>query len=103
MIDRDASADRIARAVRAGERICVFGDYDCDGITSAAIMTSILEALRGTVTPLLATRLEGSYGLSHKALARVFATGPRSSSRATAAPAITSASPSRASAASTWW
>jgi single-stranded-DNA-specific exonuclease len=75
MIDRDASAERIARAVRAGERICVFGDYDCDGITSAAIMTSILQALGGTVTPLLATRLEGSYGLSHKALARVFATG----------------------------
>jgi single-stranded-DNA-specific exonuclease len=75
MIDRDASAERIARAVRAGEKIAVFGDYDCDGITSAAIMTSILQALGGTATPLLATRLEGSYGLSHKALARVFATG----------------------------
>ncbi len=75
MIDRDASAERIARAVRAGEKICVFGDYDCDGITSAAILTSILQALGGTVTPLLATRLEGSYGLSHKALGRVFATG----------------------------
>ena len=75
MIDRDASAERIARAVRAGEKICVFGDYDCDGITSAAIMTSILQALGGTATPLLATRMEGSYGLSHKALARVFATG----------------------------
>ncbi len=74
MIDRDASAERIARAVRAGETICVFGDYDCDGITSAAIMTSILQALGGTAIPLLATRLEGSYGLSHKALARVFAT-----------------------------
>lgn len=75
MADRDASADRLARAVRAGEKICVFGDYDCDGITSAAIMTSILRALGGTVTPLLATRMEGSYGLSHRALARVFATG----------------------------
>src|SRR6185503_5111386 len=75
MADREASAARIARAVRAGERICVFGDYDCDGITSAAIMTGILRMLGGAVVPLLATRMEGSYGLSQKALARVLATG----------------------------
>lgn len=74
MADREASAARIARAIKAGERICVFGDYDCDGITSAAIMTGILRTLGGSVVPLLATRLEGSYGLSHRALARVFAT-----------------------------
>jgi single-stranded-DNA-specific exonuclease len=75
MADRAASAERIARAVRAGERICVFGDYDCDGITATAVMTGILRALGGAVTPRLATRLEGSYGLSDKALARVLATG----------------------------
>jgi single-stranded-DNA-specific exonuclease len=75
MADREASADRLARAVRAGERICVFGDYDCDGITATAIMTGILRALGAEVVPLLATRLEGSYGLSAPALSRVFATG----------------------------
>jgi single-stranded-DNA-specific exonuclease len=75
MADREASAARIAHAIRAGERICVFGDYDCDGITSAAIMTGILRTLGGSVFPLLATRAEGSYGLSQRALARVFATG----------------------------
>ena len=75
MADREASADRLARAIRAGERICVFGDYDCDGITATAVMTSILRALGGEVVPLLATRLEGSYGLSQPALARVLATG----------------------------
>jgi single-stranded-DNA-specific exonuclease len=75
MADRDKSAERIARAVRAKERICVFGDYDCDGITSTAITTGILRALGGEVVPLLATRLEGSYGLSAPALKRVLATG----------------------------
>lgn len=75
MADRDASAERIARAVRAGERICVFGDYDCDGITAAAVMTGVLRALGANVVPLLATRMEGSYGLSLPALARVLATG----------------------------
>ena len=71
MADRDASAERIVRAIRAGERIAVFGDYDCDGITAAAVITGILRALGGDVTPLLATRAEGSYGLSAPALARV--------------------------------
>ncbi len=76
MADREASADRIARAVRAGERIAVFGDYDCDGITATAIMTGALRALSGQVVPLLATRAEGSYGLSAPALARVMRAGP---------------------------
>lgn len=76
MADREASAERIARAVRAGERIVVFGDYDCDGITATAIMTGALRALSGQVTPLLATRAEGSYGLSAPALARVLSARP---------------------------
>lgn len=75
MADRALSAERIARAIRAGERVCVFGDYDCDGITSAAIMTSAIRSLGGDARPVLSTRLDGSYGLSHKALTRVFATG----------------------------
>lgn len=75
MADRDVSADRIARAIRAGEKIAVFGDYDCDGITSCAIVTEVVRTLGGDVTPLLATRKDGSYGFSMPALARVRATG----------------------------
>ncbi|WP_437684702.1 single-stranded-DNA-specific exonuclease RecJ [Sorangium sp. So ce176] len=76
MADREASAERIARAVRAGERIAVFGDYDCDGITATAIMTGALRAMSGQVVPLLATRAEGSYGLSAPALERVLRACP---------------------------
>ncbi|AKT41705.1 single-stranded DNA exonuclease [Chondromyces crocatus] len=76
MADREVSAERIARAVRKKERIVVFGDYDCDGITATAILTGILRALGGEVIPLLATRTEGSYGLSEPALARVRALNP---------------------------
>jgi single-stranded-DNA-specific exonuclease len=76
MADREASAERLARAVRAREKVCVFGDYDCDGITSTALVTSFLRALGGDVTPLLATRREGAYGLSAPALERVLAARP---------------------------
>jgi single-stranded-DNA-specific exonuclease len=75
MAGRDAAAERIARAIRARERVCVFGDYDCDGITAAAIVTGVVRALGGEATPLLATRLEGAYGLSWPALERVRKTG----------------------------
>ncbi|MFZ5889578.1 MAG: single-stranded-DNA-specific exonuclease RecJ [Myxococcota bacterium] len=76
MRDRVAAADRLARAIRAGERIVVFGDYDCDGMTATAILTEILRALGGVVTPLLASRFDGGYGLSRAALERVLAAQP---------------------------
>lgn len=77
MADRQEATERIARAVQAGESICVFGDYDCDGITATAVMTSVLRDLGATVLPLLATRREGAYGLSEPALDRVLATGAK--------------------------
>jgi single-stranded-DNA-specific exonuclease len=76
MADRELAADRLANAVRAGERIAVFGDYDVDGTTSAAILTGILEQLGGRVTVSLASRFEGGYGFSDVALDRVLAQRP---------------------------
>jgi single-stranded-DNA-specific exonuclease len=75
MMDRSEAVARIARAVRARERICVFGDYDADGVTAAALLTDVLRALGGEVVVLLADRFDGGYGLSGPALARVRATG----------------------------
>jgi single-stranded-DNA-specific exonuclease len=75
MKDRAEASERIARAVRAREKICVFGDYDADGITSAALLTDVLRTLGGDVRPLIADRFDGGYGLSQEALGRVFATG----------------------------
>ncbi len=76
MIDRDKSANRVAQAIRNKETICIFGDYDCDGITSTSILTGFIRELGGHVFPCLATRSDGSYGLSHPALTRVLQTNP---------------------------
>lgn len=75
MKDREAASSRIARAVRASETIAIFGDYDADGVTSAALMTDVLRTLGGHVVTLLADRFEGGYGFSEPALGRVVATG----------------------------
>jgi single-stranded-DNA-specific exonuclease len=74
MQDRSEAIARIARAVRAKERVCVFGDYDADGVTAAALVTDVLRVLGAEVIPLLADRFGGGYGLSGLALARVLAT-----------------------------
>jgi single-stranded-DNA-specific exonuclease len=75
MADLDAAADRIVHAVRNRERIAVFGDYDCDGITSASIMSEVIEALGGDVQAFVANRFAGGYGLSQPALERVRQSG----------------------------
>ncbi len=75
MADRAEMADRLAMAVRRRERICVFGDYDCDGITATAILTRVLRRLGATVTPLLASRFDGGYGVTPAAAARIVASG----------------------------
>lgn len=77
MRGRAEAATRLAHAVRTGERIVVFGDYDCDGMTSTAILVEGLRELgAGEVCPLLASRFEGGYGVSEAALARISAKEP---------------------------
>lgn len=77
MVDRQAVARRLAAAIRARERIAVFGDYDCDGITSAAILTEVLRRLGGDAVPLIASRFDGGYGVSASAARRIVETGAR--------------------------
>ncbi|MET0388267.1 MAG: single-stranded-DNA-specific exonuclease RecJ [Polyangiales bacterium] len=76
MADRGLAADRLARAIRAKERIAVFGDYDVDGTTSAVILTGILEQLGGKVSVSVGNRWLGGYGLSDIALDRVLESRP---------------------------
>lgn len=64
-------ADRVERAVRAGEVIAVFGDFDVDGITSTCLLTEALRSLGACVHPFIPHRFDEGYGLSNHALDRV--------------------------------
>ena len=64
-------ADRMERALRAGETIAVFGDFDVDGITSTCLLTEALRELGGNVSPFIPHRFGEGYGLSREALDRV--------------------------------
>ncbi len=59
---------RIRRAIKAGEAIAVYGDFDADGVTSTALLTQALEALGGRVMPYIPNRVDEGYGLNEDAL-----------------------------------
>jgi single-stranded-DNA-specific exonuclease len=59
-----AATDRIARAVKEGERIMVHGDYDVDGITATFVLVSALKALGVEATTRIPHRMRDGYGLS---------------------------------------
>jgi single-stranded-DNA-specific exonuclease len=66
----------IARAVTAGDRIGVFGDYDVDGVTSAAVLTEFLRAAGGDVAAAVARR-DAGYGFTREAAADFAARGAK--------------------------
>jgi single-stranded-DNA-specific exonuclease len=71
------AADRLARAVRGGESIAVHGDYDCDGVCSAAILVRALEGRGARVRPFLPSRFEQGYGVAVETVERLAEEGAR--------------------------
>ncbi len=69
LMDMDAAADRIAAAVRSGEHVAVFGDYDVDGACAGALMSRLLRDLGCEVTPYVPDRLKEGYGPNGPAIA----------------------------------
>jgi len=72
----DLGAARLARAVEAREPVLLFGDYDVDGTTGAAVLKEVLEALGGDVAVHIPDRAEG-YGVNTARLERAAAEGVR--------------------------
>lgn len=68
---------RIRQAIRAGEQMAVYGDFDADGVTATALMVTALRSLGGNVRPYIPDRLGESYGLNTKAIAQLAQDGVR--------------------------
>src|SRR6476661_3066035 len=71
----DAAARRLADAIQAGETIAIFGDYDVDGATSAALLVLLLRRLGGDPIVYIPDRLMEGYGPSGKALVELKSRG----------------------------
>lgn len=62
------AAERIASAVRDGEKILVHGDYDADGITATAVVYLALKRLGARVDYFIPDRFDDGYGLGDSSL-----------------------------------
>ena len=69
--DMDAAAERLAQAVLAKEQVTIYGDYDVDGATSAALLIRLLRDLGLDPRAYIPDRLLEGYGPSGEALVRL--------------------------------
>ncbi|MGQ7828965.1 single-stranded-DNA-specific exonuclease RecJ [Altererythrobacter sp. Z27] len=73
--DMESAAERIAQAVLSGEAITIYGDYDVDGATSAALFVNLLRELGADANYYIPDRLLEGYGPSGEALLRLAEAG----------------------------
>lgn len=71
------AAARIWSAVQARDRICVYGDYDTDGVTGTSILLQTLTVLGGNVDYYVPNRLAEGYGLNRDAVCQLAEAGAR--------------------------
>jgi single-stranded-DNA-specific exonuclease len=72
MPDATQAAERILDAISNGEQVTVYGDYDVDGVTSAAVLSLALKSMFGfTVHVYIPHRLKEGYGLNKQAIRQI--------------------------------
>lgn len=59
---------RIRQAIRGGELIAAYGDFDTDGVTGTVVLTDTLSSLGGNVIPYIPHRIDEGYGLNESAI-----------------------------------
>ena len=68
MKDMDKAVARVEQAIAQGENILVFGDYDVDGTTSVALVSSYLKTLTPQVATYIPDRYAEGYGVSYRGI-----------------------------------
>ncbi len=73
----DVAVRRIVQAIQNRETVTVYGDYDVDGVTSAALVVHFFRELGAPFDYYLPNRMEEGYGLNEKALETIKARGSK--------------------------
>lgn len=73
--DMNKAVSRIKDAISSGEKILVYGDYDVDGMTGVAVLSSALKKLGADIETYIPNRLEEGYGLNMGAIKRAHSQG----------------------------
>ena len=75
MLNMEKAVTRLNRAILGHERIMVYGDYDVDGITSVAMVSSFLEGLDVQIVPYIPMRYQEGHGVSKEGVDRASKSG----------------------------
>ncbi len=75
--DMDKAVERIRTALRFREYVCVYGDYDCDGVTATALLYSYLYGLDANVMYYIPDRNAEGYGLNKESVKKLADKGVR--------------------------
>ena len=66
---------RLRQAIRQGELVAIYGDFDADGVTATALLVETLSALGARVKPYIPHRVDEGYGLNTEALHQLASEG----------------------------
>ena len=75
--DMDKAVERIRAAIEDGERICVYGDFDADGVTSTALLYSYLSDIGADVIFYIPARETEGYGMNMDAVNKLYERGTK--------------------------
>ncbi|MCI7699525.1 MAG: single-stranded-DNA-specific exonuclease RecJ [Akkermansia sp.] len=70
--EMSSAVDRILRAADRGEHVCIFGDYDVDGVSSVMLLHAVLTAYKIRTDYFIPVRTREGYGLSREGVRRAF-------------------------------
>lgn len=73
----ESAVDRIEQAISLGEKITVYGDYDCDGVTATALLYSLFSDMGAEVDYYIPSRETEGYGLNKDAVKKIAENGTR--------------------------
>lgn len=77
LADMEAGVDFILSGIRNGDKICIYGDYDADGITSVSLLRQVLAELTdpSKLSYYIPSRFEEGYGLNREAISAIQQSG----------------------------
>lgn len=69
--DMEVAAKRVNNAVQSGEKILIYGDYDCDGVTSTALLYLFLKSMGADVSYYIPSRSKEGYGMNCESIEKL--------------------------------
>ncbi|MEE0772902.1 MAG: single-stranded-DNA-specific exonuclease RecJ [Anaerovoracaceae bacterium] len=75
LLNMEAGVDLLLSEIKNNAKICIYGDYDADGVTSVCILSHVLSMLTDDYTYYIPSRFDEGYGLNKEAVRRIYESG----------------------------